>query len=264
MPIKRLALLNLISFAIHFTLSWLTRFGLINTKGIADVSDKYRTLITPAGFTFLIWPVIYIALIGFCVYHFIMAKRHDENFPANIELKRIGQLFIINNLATAIWLFAWTNEWMTISVVLIFIQLITLMMINIRLRIHNSHAPFYSKLFTQFPLSIYFAWICIATIANTSAWLRSIDWSGWGVSEINWAITMVAITILLTVWLINRKCNVAFGAVVVWAFYGILSKLNNDPSTFEPVVLVCWAGIGIVSAAMIFGLIRNLKSSFRK
>jgi uncharacterized membrane protein len=261
MQVKKLALLNLIAFGIHFTLSWLTRLELINARGIADVSNKYRTLFTPAGFTFLIWPVIYAALIAFCVYHLVKATRNDENHPANIDLKKIGLLFIVNNLVTALWLFAWTNEWITVSVVLIFIQLITLMMMNIRLGIHDSKASFWSKLFTQFPLSIYFAWICIATIANTSAWLKSINWSGWGVSEINWAITMIAITILITVWVINRRCNVSFGAVVVWAFYGILSRLSHDPLTFKPVVWIAWAGMAIVLAAMMFGLIRNIYSS---
>jgi len=264
MQVKKLALLNLIAFGIHFTLSWLTRFELINGKGIADVANKYRTLFTPAGFTFTIWIFIYVALIAFCVYHLVMANRHDANHPANIDLQKIGPLFIVNNLATAAWLFAWTNEWMTASVVLIFIQLITLIIINIRLHIHDSRTSFRSKLFTQFPLSIYFAWICIATVANTSAWLKSMNWSGWGISEINWAITMIAITILFTVWLINKKCNVSFGAVVVWAFYGILSRLSHDPSTYEPVVFVAWAGIGIVSAAMLFGLIRNIKSSINR
>lgn len=258
--IQKLAVLNAIAFFIHLLLSWLTQFKLINTKNIGEISDQYPSLFTPSGKTFTIWSVIYISLIAFCIYHLIKAFKNDISHPANTDINKLNTLFIINNIATAAWLIVWVNEYMTVSVILILIQLITLIMMNLRLNIHDASRKFESKLFTQFPLSIYLGWISIATIANISTWLTAKGWNGWNVSEINWTITMIAIAVLLTIGVINRRKNVFFGLVIIWALYGILTKRTDvDALAYEPIIMVSWIGMALITLACIFGLIRNLR-----
>ncbi len=133
-------------------------------------------------------------------------------------------------------------------------------MMHWRLNIHDASRSFQSKLFTQFPLSIYLGWITIATIANISTWLTASGWSGWGVSTINWTITMIAIAVLLTIGVINRRKNVFFGLVIIWALYGILTKRTDvDAQAYEPIIMISWIGMAIIALACIFGLIRNLR-----
>ena len=133
-------------------------------------------------------------------------------------------------------------------------------MMNLRLNIHDASRKFESKLFTQFPLSIYLGWISIATIANISTWLTASGWNGWNVSEINWTITMIAIAVLLTIGVINRRKNVFFGLVIIWALYGILTKRTDvDALAYEPIIMVSWIGMALITLACIFGLIRNLR-----
>jgi hypothetical protein len=258
--IKRLALINAISFGIHLVTSFLVQSRVLNDQLVGEVSAKYTSVFTPAGITFSIWGLIYVSLTAFSAYHVYGAYKKPENFPGNTDLRRIGNLFIVNNLATTAWLLAWTHELLILSVVLICIQLLTLIAIHIRLNIHDAKRRAASKIFTQFPLSIYFGWISIATIANISVCLAANDWSGWGISPINWTITMIAIAVMITVWVINRKRNVFFGMVVIWALYGIILKRKaTDAIMYEPVIMVAWGGIGILSAAILFGLFRNLR-----
>ena len=258
--IRVLAIINAILLVIHISISYLTQTSLITRKDVAQVSDKYPTYFTPAGITFAIWGVIYLALLGFVIYHLVKAFRTDLHDHANEELDIIGWNFAVNNLATIGWLFAWTNENLLLSLILIIIQLISLMIIHHRLCIHNAHKGFANKAFTQFPLSIYFAWISIATIANFSIYLTSIGWSGWGVSGVNWSITMIAIAVMLAVWVINRRRNVFFGLVVIWALYGLITKGRQVGSVeYEPIIMVASVGMGIVALACMFGLIRNLQ-----
>lgn len=258
--IRNLAILNAISFFIHLSLSFLIQLKVFNTKDVGEISDQYRSLFTPSGKTFLIWSVIYISLVAFCIYHLVNAFKNDKSHKANIDLQKIGPLFIINNLFTAAWLIFWVNDNMFICVLLILVQLLTLIMMHLRLNIHDASQSFASKLFTQFPLSIYLGWISIATIANVSTWLTSISWHGWGVSRINWTITMIAIATFLTVGVINRKKNVFFGLVVLWAFYGILTRRSaENPVEYEPIIVVLYGAMGIVALSSLFGLIRNLR-----
>ena len=258
--IQKLAVFNAIAFFIHLLLSWLTQFKLINTKNVGEISDQYLSLFTPSGKTFAIWSIIYISLIAFCIYHLIKAFKNDISHPANTDINKLSTLFIINNIATAAWLIVWVNEYMAVSVILILIQLTTLIMMNLRLNIHDASRKFESKLFTQFPLSIYLGWISIATIANISTWLTASGWNGWNVSEINWTITMIAIAVLLTIGVINRRKNVFFGLVIIWALYGILTKRTDvDALAYEPIIMVSWIGMALITLACIFGLIRNLR-----
>lgn len=258
--IRNLAILNAISFFIHLSLSFLIQLKVFNTKDVGEISDQYLSLFTPSAQTFLIWPVIYASLTAFSIYHLIKAYKTDKSDPANLDVRKIGLSFIINNLFTAAWLVAWVNDEIFITVPLILVQLATLIIIHIRLQIHDASRSFASKAFTQLPLSIYLGWISIATIANTSTWLTSIGWNGWGVSRINWTITMIAIATFLTVGVINRKKNVFFGLVVLWAFYGIMMKRTmENPVEYEPIIVVAYGAMGIVAVSCLFGLIRNLR-----
>lgn len=259
--IRTLSIGNAIALVIHISLSYLSQVKAFGRYTNAEVSDKYPTYFTPAGITFAIWGLIYLSLLAFVVFHLYHAYRSPEDHEENVAVKRIGWLFIINNLSTALWLFMFGNDLIGLSLLLMFIQLATLIMMHVRLQIHDGSKSQSNKIFTQFPLSIYFGWISIATIANTSVFLKSIEWSGIGISEPSWAITMIAIAILISIWVINRKKNVVFGLVVIWALYGIIlkSKQAATPS-YEPIAMVAWVGIALLSFACLFGLIRNLRT----
>ncbi|MEP7258523.1 MAG: hypothetical protein ABI687_09045 [Flavitalea sp.] len=257
--IRNLAIFNGICCLIQVAASYLTQFKVINSRDVGEISNKYPSLFTPAGITFAIWGVIYTGLIAFSIYHIRMAYTKNEQHPANRDTSRIGALFIINNLVTTAWLIGWTNEQLLLCVILILIQLFTLIRIHLRLKIHNAHSSAISKIFTQFPLSVYLGWISIATIANISSWLNAIKWNAWNVTSINWTLTMIAIAVLITLTVINRKKNVFFGLTVVWALYGIILKRKEiDAETYQPIIIVCWAGMAFITFACLLGLVRNL------
>lgn len=260
MKIRALAILNLVTLLIHISISYASQLDLFGKNDVGEISDKYPSVFTPAGITFSIWGLIYLSLMAFAVYHLLCAVNKQPEHEANRNLRKIGTVFIVNNLATAAWVIAWTNELLWVSVVLILIQLITLIIIHHRLQIHKAEASQTSKLLTQFPLSIYLGWISIATIANISTYLTSINWNGWNVSAINWTLTMIAIAVLITIWVLNRKRNVAFGLVVIWALYGIsLKRTEVDADAFQPIIILCYGGMAVVGLACVFSLIRNLR-----
>ncbi|MFC5284978.1 hypothetical protein [Pedobacter alpinus] len=251
--VKTLAILNLIFFGIAFTVSNLSQLKIFGGVTNKTISDKYDTIFTPAGVTFAIWGVIYLALFGFTIYKLIQSDRTDAHASVSQDIYRIGYLFIINNIATTLWVFAFTYEYLFLSVVLIFIQLFSLLKIFINLNLFDNNRLFTNKLFTQFPLTIYFAWICVASIANTSLYLISIGWDGFGIAPSLWAIIMIIVTIVLSVFIVKFKRNPFFGLVVIWALYGIVLKRTAvDEIAYSNVILTAWIGIGVLSMLTLF------------
>jgi hypothetical protein len=260
LSIRKLAVINASGLLLHICVAYATQFRLINMKDIGEVSDEYPSLFTPASSTFAIWGVIYILLIAFAAYHLFHAWKHPPDHDANRDLKKIGYQFAINNICAALWLIFWVHDQLLYSVLLILVLLVTLIILHQRLRMHNHSRSFANKTFTQLPLSVYLGWITVATIADISSWLTAIRWNGWNVSPINWALTMIAVTVLLTVGVINRKKNVAFGLVVIWGLYGIMQmRIAVDKEDYQPIIWLIQGGIVIIAGACLFGLIRNLR-----
>lgn len=251
--IRALAILNLVFYVVAFTVSNLSQTKIFGGVTNGEISDKYETVFTPAGLTFSIWGVIYLALFGFTIYHLVRAYKDDVHSETSQTLSRIGNLFIVNNVATTLWVFAFTYEYLFTSMLLIIIQLITLLKIFINLQLFDNTKTFNNKLFMQFPLTIYFAWLCVATIANISLYLVSINWNGLGIEPSIWAIIMIIVTVLLSVFIITVKKNPFFGLVVIWALYGIVLKRTAvDEEAFSNVILTAWVGFGVVAVLTVF------------
>lgn len=260
MKTKYLAILNTVTLAIMITLSYLTQTKQLSPLDVGEVSDKYETIFAPADLTFGIWGLIYLSLIAFCMYHLVNAFNSDKSDQADTDIKAIGFLFIINTLATSVWLIAWVREAIGLSLLLIFIQLLTLILISVRAHIANPDRSLTNKVFTQFPLSIYFGWICIATIANVSAFLVSINWSGLGISESNWVIIMIGAATLLSFFIIFVRRNFYFGLVILWSLYGIVLKRQQvDPVEYQNVIIAAWSAFVLVLIALLIRVVRANK-----
>lgn len=259
---KTLAVLNTLFFLVHLVPSQLTQLKVFNSQTIGEVSDKYPTLFTPAGITFAIWGVIYLALSAFCIYHLLKAFRKPPTHEANIALQRIGYLFILNNLATGLWTVAWVHEWLVVSVVLILLQLLTLLTIHVRLGIFDVSRSAASRWFTQVPLSIYFGWIMIATVANISATLVGFGWNGFGLAGSTWAVMMIAVATLLLLFVVISRANPYVGLVGVWALYGIILKHRELNLDVSPMIrIAAWVCLGLVALAVLGAFYKSIKHS---
>lgn len=261
--IKALAIFNALSFIIHLLFTYLIQAKIINNKNVSEISAEYESLFTPEGITFSIWGIIYTLLGLFCLYHIRIAYKHDRTHAGNGELSKIGLWFIIINLASAGWLVAWVNGYLSLSVLLIIIQLVGLIAIHIRLNIYRPDKTAGVKLCTQFPLSVYLGWISIATIANISSYLVASNWNALNISPINWTIIMMNIATLLSLLIIFLKKNIYFGLVVAWGLYGIMLKRKSaDEELYSNIIMTAWICIALIVMAAAVQLARNI--SYRK
>lgn len=245
---RLLSIFNFIALSIHIAASAASQFKLMGGRDVSEVSNLFPTLFTPAGFTFSIWGIIYIALIAMCIYHIVVSFKYDKLHADNQAIAKMSGWFIVNNIATAAWLYLWTHLQIALAELMIVIQLISLIIIHVRLDIHVSNRPMLNKIFTQMPLSIYLGWISIATIANTAVYLTSLKWSGWGIAADTWTLIMIIVAVLLSFAMIFLKDNIFFALVVVWALAGIFFRQHQN---YHPLVDTA----ALVSFALIVGAI---------
>lgn len=208
---------------------------LLNGRTTAAVSDAYPTLVTPAGYVFSIWGVIYLLLLAFVIYQVLPSQR-DKPYQ-----KQIGALFILSSLFNVVWLFLWQYDYIALSVIVMFALLATLIAIYVRLGIGKTKAPLTERLLIRLPFSVYLGWITIATIANVSAALVSVNWDGFGLSPQTWAILVLAVAAIIAVAVIVTRKDVAYSLVLIWALAGIAVKQSMYPDivlTAEIIIVI--------------------------
>jgi benzodiazapine receptor len=214
---------------------------LIGGQVTAAVSDANPTLITPAGYVFSIWGVIYMLLGVFVVYQALPSQQGKE------YQSKIGWLFVLSSLINIGWLFLWQFEYLSLSVVLMFLLLATLISIYVRLRIGKSAVSLRERLAVQLPFSVYLGWITIASIANVAATLVSIGWDGFGISPETWAILVVAVALIITILMLFTRKDVAYSLVIIWTLVGIGVKQSGN----QTILMLVEISAAIVAVALI-------------
>ena len=188
---------------------------ILGGKNTAEISDANLTLITPAGYVFSIWGVIYVLLGIFVVVQALSSEKRKEYH------EKISWLFVFSSICNITWLFLWQFEYLVFSVILMFLILASLIGIYLRLDIGKSEVGFREKLTIHIPFSTYLGWITIASIANVSVTLVSLNWDGFGISHETWATIIVIVALLISILVLVTRKDIAYGLVIIWAFVGI-------------------------------------------
>ena len=214
---------NIIAFVLTVIVNGLagstTLLGGVNT---AEISDSNPTLITPAGYVFSIWGIIYVLLGVFVIFQALPSQREKE------YTKKTGWLFVLSSLANIVWLFLWQYEILSVSVVFMFLLLATLIAIYLRLNIGKSAGSLREKLAVHVPFSVYLGWITIASIANVSVFLVSENWDGFGIGAETWATLIIIVALVIALLVLATRRDIAYGLVIVWALVGIAVKQSGN------------------------------------
>lgn len=247
--------INLIAFVITLIVNYLTASGFINGMSQKAVSNKYNTLITPAGFAFSIWGLIYL-LIGISLVYMLLKNKETK---VKILINIITPIFLFNCLFNILWNISFSYEKIGISTIFIFLMLINLILINKKLYDYRKEIEYR---LTSVAFGIYVGWITIASSVNILAFLISINWDGFGISQTIWAPIILLITIIIST-LVNMKLNNAVYLLpIAWAIFGIIMKMNNgDNQTIYGPYIMPLGIIGIV-ILVVLSIIQFKKNNY--
>ncbi|MCW4010654.1 MAG: tryptophan-rich sensory protein [Candidatus Bathyarchaeota archaeon] len=231
---------NILAFTATLVVNGLASAAVIGGKTTAEISDQYPTLITPAGYVFSIWGIIYTLLAVFVVYQ-ALPRQREKAFQT-----QISGLFILSSLFNIAWIFLWQYGYIALSVAPIVGLWATLAAIYLRLRIGKSDAPLKEKLCIHLPFSVYLAWITVATAADIAAAASYAGWIQWTSADAAWGIVAVAVLVAISLGVVLTRSDFAFGLVVIWALVGVAVKQSSEPN----IVYMVEIGVAIVVAAL--------------
>jgi hypothetical protein len=251
-----LSVLNLVGFLGVVAVNALANALPLAGKTTGELSDQYPNLFVPAGITFLIWGVIYVLLAGYVAYGLVQSLRAPAQAAQFVQ--RIGPLFIVTCIANAAWIFSWHYEVLPLSLVLMLVLLTALGALYWRLNVGRSSAGLGEKYLVHLPMSVYFGWVTVATIANVTAVLVAFKWDRFGLSEQAWAIIMIGIATALALFVLFTRRDLFYALVVDWAVLGILIRRAADNRVSAPGVhAAAIAGIAAMTLAIVVQLVRG-------
>ncbi|XP_059081308.1 uncharacterized protein LOC131879111 isoform X1 [Tigriopus californicus] len=225
------------------------KIALFNNS-VGNLSDRYETWITPAGWTFSIWSLIY-AWLAIMLAFYILSICISNSFGKlylnpEIVSRCYVVVFAINLLCNLAWIFIWDKEELIAASALLFAIAITnifvlaLLVRNIAADDNWLKGGMPKTYWTYIVLSAnshatYTTWTIVASFLNLYIALFYVG----EVEELTCAyISLGSLTGILIIWFMLE--NFVFDKyvryiitpylVVIWAFSGVLSANDQDES----------------------------------
>ncbi len=242
---------NVVAYIAVVAVNALANILPIGGQTTAEVSNRFPTFVTPAGYVFIIWGIIYIFLGGFIVYQALPSQRY------NPRLQRIGWLFVLSSAANIAWIFLWQYNIFSLTLIAMFTLLGSLISIYLLLDIGLMRVPVIEELLVNAPFSIYLGWITVASIANVAVVLTVAGFSGFGLAPQTWAIALLVIATGIASAVAWTRVDLAYSAVIWWSFVGISAAQQRAPG----VALAAEAGAAAVAVVLLIAAVRRRRVS---
>ena len=203
----------------------------------------FATSVTPAGFTFAIWSLIYLSWIIIWVYVAFFKK-----WNAKIDTKSLIS-FSLAILLTAVWLIPWGYLYISVSLVVMLAILALLAYVFSRTRS--------SDIIVRSSIEITLGWIIMATALNITVWIRYMGWSIGSPTDIYYAIFALGAILLIVSELQCRYRTYIISAVFLWTLLGVY--IAHPMIEIRGVVIIYAVTIGFY----ILQSLRNKKTSLK-
>lgn len=255
------------------------------TQSTGNISDYLFTCVTPAGYTFSIWGVIYFGLVAIVIYALSLLFRkvgQDEAWKLGGSVSVPFMIvFLINLNLNVAWLFAWDAVNATGSAILLLLIAIT-NAIAISLSslsfgrvasdlYQNSRLDFWAGVCVLNGYDIYDTWTTLASLINLTAFfMYETDIDGNSVCIGVLIFVLVAYSgyfilenTVLAFW--GNPCFTHY-LVLLWAVVGIHAEQKDKASTEVVGLLITLivASSLMFIARMIILFFRNRKNTFYK
>jgi len=244
-----------VSYVVMLLVNVLSNVLMLGGVTTEQVSQRYSNLFTPAGYTFAIWGVIYALLLLYILAMWGLLPR--KKISADVFCS-INYWVIALNLLNACWILAWHYDLILLSVVIILGMLACLIFINncvSKFKLTNEQ-----KWFTSIPFAVYLAWIIVATVANITALLVSLDWNGWGLDPSVWTVIIIIFATIISLITALKLNSIAVTVTFLWALIGILvAQLTTQSGQYLNIIITLSIAITLTLIVLIYQLYKRFK-----
>jgi hypothetical protein len=211
---------NVIAVAVALVFNSLVNIIQLGGVDTGTVSDFYPSLFTPEKYVFSIWGVIYVTAVIFAIYQVRSSQRSAA------YLDEMNFLYLAASVLNVVWLVVWHYSYSNSSLLLVTVGIMVLLLLMLlaiywRLGIGVKEVPRNQRLAVHLHISLYFGWICLATIANIASTLNVFIPGIPNDMQILWTMLVIIVVLLLTLLMLYMRRDVVYSMVVVWAAIGI-------------------------------------------
>ena len=193
-----------------------------------DMSARHPTCLTPAGYAFSIWGVIFSGLVGYTIWQ-LRPQAQRSPLPA-----RLTPVLTLAVLATTAWTLVFSYELIGLSLVVMLTLLVLLAVAYARARplVLAGKAPAWPTWF----LSLYLGWIVLATVLNLIFGLRdALGWQWSDAATVEGCVQLTKVAGLLILVLAVRGRDLLLPVPVAW---GLVGTYLAQRQTVQPVAVV--------------------------
>jgi hypothetical protein len=254
-------------FVVVFTISNIVSSFWLGTR-LDQGSEATPVYFLPAGFTFAIWGLIFSSAMVYAIYQALPAQRERTLH------RRIGGWVALNAALTLFWNITAGNAgqqgspnfqpWLVVLTVFLLIgMLFSLTQVFIALRQLHSDLTRQDRWLVQFPTTLFFAWLNVAIVANTSAALVGLGFTGEPNGAL-WASAMlIVVTVLASVIVTltrHRISTLTYSGVLIWAIVGIFF---NQVDRSVGLAVICVLAASVIALLTFQHLGRHVRSTLR-
>ncbi|WP_315901350.1 TspO/MBR family protein [Rhodococcus sp. BP22] len=176
------------------------------------------TLVAPAGTAFSIWTVIYFGFFAYAVWQ-ALPGRSERHQPLRLPIA-------VSMLLNAAWILTIQVGLLWLSVFVIAALLAVLARVFVLLQKQRPENRL-DAVITDGTMGLYLGWVCVATIANVTAWLVDLGVTG---GATFWAAAVLVVAALVAVGLATYSSGALAPAMgIVWGLMWIAQgRLAGD------------------------------------
>ena len=189
-----------------------------------EVSQRYDTLITPKGWAFSIWALIFVGeALGLT---YIWTSSIDKNEYNNILIP-----FTYACILQSVWCVFFSKENMLLSAIALSgiaycLKLCSDEIFAITIAESSSTVPYIAQALISYPIRIHFAWTTAATLINWNMLLVSLQIPG---LEVLPALTSVWMAAGIGAFRAFFLADAIFPAFIAWAVAAMSGKIRSSP-----------------------------------
>lgn len=196
--------------------NWLAATGRLGGVDTGAISDRYPTLVTPAGYAFTIWSLIYFGLAAFSIYQLL---------PANLaRFRPVRSPYIFASALNCGWLYFWHAEQIVICFAVIMALALVLFFINFILRRPESTTDHW---IARAPFELYFGWVTAAALVNFAIMLKYLRVEISQAAETGVAVALILIATALGIFIRIRLTSYLYPLAIAWAATAIAVRQSG-------------------------------------